>query len=143
MNHTNFQIIQFNHKLLYKYINSASHHNAGSKYNEKFENQMRGDINHRMDNTTIPVRTKYSTRFITTSKISPEDVFLNVNTISRFNNFRKTAAGHNRLSILSVGDRLDACNVPFSDIILESKRSLITSVFVIELFLSIKNFLES
>jgi len=82
-------------------------------------------------------------RFMTTENISPAVELLNVLTISRFNNFKNTVTGHIKLRILSPGERLEACRVHFSDILFESNKSLITSTFVIELFLSIKNFWES
>ena len=79
-------------------------------------------------------------RFITTENISPAVELLNVFTMSRFNNFKNTVTGHIKLRILSLVERLEAFRAHFSDILFESNKSLITSTFVTELFLSIKNF---
>ena len=110
-------MIHSNFRLLNKYISKANRQNAGRKYNEKLCTQINGAISHNIDSTIIPVNTKYSTRSITTPKISSADELLNVCTISRFNSFKKTVTGHSKLRTLSPGVRLDACKAPFSFIL--------------------------
>ena len=125
------------------YNNKPSHHIAGNKYIENLSYPTKGQNSHNRDITTVAVITIYSIKFITTVKKSSKEVLSKVDNMSCFNSLKNTPFDHSIWKILSLVVNHAGWNIAFSDILDVSKESDNTSIFVTELFLSIKNFWES